>query len=159
MRVAVITVDTQVYRNQKEDTTSEVIQEYLGQKEGVSIIFKKALPNDTKVIATILQRMADGQLADLVLTTGGAGCGPEDITPEATLSIVERPIYGIPEAMRAYTLQKTPRAMINRSAAGIRKNTLIVNLPGKPKAAKSALHYLYPVLEHTVKIIGSGADD
>lgn len=153
MRVAIITVDTEIYRGEKEDLTSEVIERTLKEAEGISIVFKKALPSDEKVISTILQRMADGDLADLVLTNGGAGCGPEDITPEATMSIVEKPMHGIAEAMRAYTMQKTKRAMINRSAAGIRKQTLIVNLPGKEKAARSSLRYLLPELVHAVEVI------
>ncbi|HIW21923.1 MAG TPA: MogA/MoaB family molybdenum cofactor biosynthesis protein [Candidatus Dorea intestinavium] len=153
MRVAIITVDTEIYRGEKEDLTLEALEGILENEEDISIVFKKALPSDEKVISTILQRMADADVADLILTTGGAGCAPEDITPEATMAIVERPVLGIGEAMRAYIMQKTKRAMINRSTAGIRRNSLIVNLPGKEKAAKSSLKYLLPELTHAVEVI------
>ncbi|MFV0363198.1 MAG: molybdenum cofactor biosynthesis protein B [Suipraeoptans sp.] len=153
MKVAVITVDTEVYKGNKEDLAGKAITEFLEEMEGASVVFTKALPSDKKILSTILQRMSDGEMADLILTTGGAGCAPDDITPEATMEIVEKPVLGIPEAMRAFTLQKTNRAMINRSAAGIRNKSLIVNLPGKEKAVILTLKYLYEVIEHAVTVI------
>ena len=92
----------------------------------------RALPTDRKVLSTVMQRMADNHLTDLILTTGGAGCGPMDCTPEATMDVVERPLLGIPEAMRAHTMKLTKRSMLNRAAAGIRQDVLIVNLPARP---------------------------
>ena len=101
----------------------------------------------------MMQRMADNHLTDLILTTGGAGCGPMDCTPEATMDVVERPLLGIPEAMRAHTMKLTKRSMLNRAVAGIRQDVLIVNLPGKAGAVKESLRYLLPELVHAVNVI------
>ena len=117
------------------------------------VVFQKALPCDRTVLSTVMQRMADGHLTDLILTTGGAGCNAGDCTPEATMDVVERPVLGIPEAMRAYTMKLTKRSMLNRSAAGIRGDVLIVNLPGKAGAVKQCLEYLLPEITHAVEVI------
>ena len=152
MRVAILTANTNIYREQEEDKSAEVIKKIL-EEAGLEIGFMKALPNDREVLSTVMQRMADGRLADLILTTGGSGCATGDITPEATMDIVERPVLGIPEAMRAYTLQLTKRAMLNRSAAGIRNEVLIVNLPGKANAVKQCLEYILPEITHAVSLL------
>ncbi len=152
MKVAILTANTNIYREQEEDKSAKVIKKIL-EEAGLEIVFMKALPNDREVLSTIMQRMADGKLADLILTTGGAGCAPSDCTPEATLDIVDRVVPGIPEAMRAHTAQLTKRAMLNRSAAGIRGDVLIVNLPGKAGAVKECLKFLLPELVHAVKVI------
>ena len=100
-----------------------------------------------------MKRLADGKAADLILTTGGAGCNPDDCTPEATMDIVERPVPGIPEAIRAYSMTITKRAMLSRATAGIRKKTLIINLPGSPKAVKESLEYIIGALGHGIEIM------
>lgn len=152
MRVAIITASTPIYRGQEEDASGKVIK-HIMEEAGHKIVFMKALPCDKTVLSTVMQRMADGQLTDLILTTGGAGCAAGDCTPEATMEIVDRPVVGIPEAMRAYTMQLTKRAMLNRSAAGIRGDVLIVNLPGKANAVKQCLEYLLPEITHAVGLI------
>lgn len=152
MRVAIITASTPIYRGQEEDASGKVIK-HIMEEAGHKIVFMKALPCDKTVLSTVMQRMADGQLTDLILTTGGAGCAAGDCTPEATMEIVDRPVLGIPEAMRAYTMQLTKRAMLNRSAAGIRGDVLIVNLPGKANAVKQCLEYLLPEITHAVGLI------
>lgn len=152
MRVAIITANTDIYRGNEENASGEVIQKIV-EEAGLEIVFMRALPLDREVLSTVMERLADNQLTDLVLTTGGAGCGPQDCTPEATMDVVERPVLGIPEAMRAHTMQLTKRSMLNRSAAGIRKNVLIVNLPGKAQAVKESLRYLLPEIMHAVKVI------
>lgn len=152
MKVAIITASTEVYRGKKEDAGGQVIKSII-EDAGHTIVFMKALPGDRKVLSTIMQRMADAHLADLILTTGGAGCAPHDCTPEATMDVVDRPVLGIPEAMRAYTMQVTKRSMLNRSAAGIRGDALIVNLPGNAKAVKQCLDYLLPEITHAVEVI------
>lgn len=152
MKVAILTANTAIYREQEEDKGGQAIKK-LSEKNGDQIVFMKAVPNDRKVLSTIMQRLSDGKLADLILTTGGAGCGPEDCTPEATIDIIDRPVPGIPEAMRAYMMSLTKRSMLNRCAAGIRGEVLIVNLPGKEGAVKAALEYLYPEISHAVEVI------
>ncbi|MGF0032953.1 MogA/MoaB family molybdenum cofactor biosynthesis protein [Bariatricus sp. SGI.154] len=152
MRVAIITANTDIYRGNEENASGEVIQKIV-EEAGLEIVFMRALPLDREVLSTVMERLADNHLTDLVLTTGGAGCGPQDCTPEATMDVVERPVLGIPEAMRAHTMQLTKRSMLNRSAAGIRKDVLIVNLPGKAQAVKESLRYLLPEIMHAVKVI------
>ncbi len=152
MRVAILTANTAIYREQEEDKSGQAVKKMV-EKAGEQVVFSKAVPNDRKVLSTIMQRMADGELADLILTTGGAGCAPEDCTPEATMDVVERPLLGIPEAMRAYMMTLTKRSMLNRCAAGIRGKVLIVNLPGKEGAVKAALEYLLPEIQHAVEVI------
>lgn len=123
------------------------------EEAGFEIVFMRALPNDREVLGRIMASLADTFVTDLILTTGGAGCGPLDCTPEATMDIIEKPILGIPEAMRAHTMKMTKRAMLNRSAAGIRKEVLIVNLPGKAQAVRETLKYILPELVHAVEVI------
>ena len=118
MKVAIITASTAVYKGEQEDASGKVIRKMV-EEAGLDVVFMKALPTDKTVLSTVFQRMADGNLADLILTTGGAGCGPEDCTPEATMEVVDRPLLGIPEGMRAHMLTLTKRAMLNRAAAGI----------------------------------------
>lgn len=152
MKVAILTANTSIYREQEEDKSGNVIKKML-EEAGLDVVFMKALPNDKEVLSTIMQRIADGEMADLILTTGGAGCAPTDCTPEATLEIVERLVPGIPEAMRAHIAQLTKRSMLNRGVAGIRGNVLIVNLPGKAGAVKECLKFLLPELVHAVNVI------
>jgi len=152
MKVAILTANTNIYREQEEDKSAKVIEKIV-KEAGLEIVFMKALPNDREVLSTIMQRMADGKLADLILTTGGAGCGPDDWTPEATLDIIDRAVPGIPEAMRAHVAKLTKRSMLNRGVAGIRGEVLIVNLPGKAGAVKECLKFLLPELVHAVNVI------
>ncbi len=152
MKVAIITASTAVYKEREENQSGEVIRR-MAEDAGMEVVFMKALPNDRKVLSTVFQRMADNHLADLILTTGGAGCAPEDCTPEATLDVVDRQIVGIPEGMRAHMLSMTKRTMLNRSAAGIRGDVLIVNLPGKAGAVKECLSYILPEVMHAVEVI------
>ena len=113
----------------------------------------RLLPDEQTQIETVLKELSDEKEMDLILTTGGTGFSQRDCTPEATMDIVERPVPGIPEAMRAHTMKLTRRSMLNRSAAGICGETLIVNLPGKAQAVKESLRYLLPELVHAVKVI------
>ena len=152
MKVAIITANTAIYKGNEEDASGKVIKHML-EKEEHEVVFAKALPSDRKVLSTVMQRMADAHLTDLILTTGGAGCALGDCTPEATLDISDRLVPGIPEAMRAHMMQLTKRAMLNRCAAGIRGDVLLDNLPGNAGAVKECLSYLLPELVHTVDVL------
>ena len=117
------------------------------------------LPDERKMLAAEMARIADEGLAELILTTGGTGFSPRDCMPEATMDATERLVPGIPEAMRTYSMTITPRAMLSRATAGIRKATLIINLPGSPKAVRESLEYILPALEHGLEILTGQASD
>jgi molybdenum cofactor synthesis domain-containing protein len=117
------------------------------------------LPDERQLITAELSRLADSGEIDLILTTGGTGVAPRDVTPEATREVLDRELPGMAEAMRAESLRKTPHAMISRAVAGIRKQTLIVNLPGSPRAVRENLAVILPALPHAIeKIKGDPSD-
>ncbi len=127
--------------------------------QGIEVPWSATVPDEQAEIRGILTSWADHNAADLVLTTGGTGVSPRDVTPEATLGVVDRLVPGMAEAMRAASMSKTPHAMISRAVVGIRGRTLIVNLPGSPKGAKENLETLLPALDHAIaKIQGDPAD-
>lgn len=152
MKVAIITANTDIYKGVKENESGEAAK-LVVEEAGLEVVFLRALPLDREVLSTVMKRMVDEKAADLILTTGGAGCNPGDCTPEATMDIVDRPVPGIPEAMRAHTMKLTRRSMLNRSTAGISGDVLIVNLPGKAQAVKESLRFLLPEIVHAVNII------
>ena len=152
MRVAIITLSDSGYAGQREDKSGPAIQAMV-EETGYEIVHTALLPDGIEPLASELKRLCDEDIADLVLTTGGTGFSPTDLTPEATLSVVERPAPGIAEAMRYNSLQVTPRAMLSRAAAGIRKGALIVNLPGSPKAVRECLEFILPSLGHGLEIL------
>ena len=117
------------------------------------------LPDDRAILGNRMKESADKELAELVLTTGGTGFSQRDVTPEATEDIIERRVPGIPEAMRAYSMTITKRAMLSRAAAGIRKKTLIINLPGSPKAVRESLDYIVGALDHGIEILTGEASN
>jgi molybdenum cofactor synthesis domain-containing protein len=120
---------------------------------GWQIIWREILPDEFPLLRDFLRQKADENQVDILLSTGGTGFAPRDITPEATLSIIERLTPGLPEAMRAESLKITPHAMLSRGVAGIRKQTLIINLPGSPKAAVEQLAVIAPALPHAVQLM------
>lgn len=144
MKAAIITSSDSGYAGEREDKSGSVIQEIL-EANNYEVVHTILLPDDRKMLA-------DEGIAELIVTTGGTGFSPRDCMPEATKDIIEREVPGIPEAMRAYSMTITPRAMLSR-AAGIRKGTLIVNLPGSPKAVRESLEYIIPALEHGLQIL------
>lgn len=152
MRAAVITSSDSGYAGEREDLSGPLIAKML-EENGYEVVHTILLPDDREMLAKEMARLADEELAELVLTTGGTGFSPRDCMPEATMDIVERPAPGIAEAIRSYSLAITPRAMLSRAAAGIRKKTLIINLPGSPKAVKESLEYVIPTLEHGLEIL------
>ena len=152
MRVAIITSSDSGAQGMREDKSGPLIREIV-EKLGATVVSYNLLPDERELLAKAMADIADNNEADLILTTGGTGFSQRDCMPEATLDIVERQTPGIPEAMRAYSMQFTGRAMLSRAMAGIRKETLIVNLPGSPKAIGETLEYIYPHLEHGIEIL------
>ncbi|MEF9953780.1 MAG: molybdopterin-binding protein [Clostridium sp.] len=152
IRVAVITSSDSGFAGKREDLSGPVVRE-CSDAAGYEVVSTCILPDDREQLEKELCRICDEGLADLILTTGGTGFSPRDVMPEATLAVTERHVPGIPEAMRAYSAQFTKRAMLSRAAAGIRKNTLIVNLPGSPKAVRECLEYILPELHHGMEIL------
>ncbi len=157
-RVAIITSSDSGYAGKREDVSGPVIRD-LVTKAGYQVVHTVLLPDERDMLSAEMARIADGDLADLILTTGGTGFSPRDCMPEATADITERAVPGIPEAMRFLSLQITPRAMLSRAAAGIRKGTLIVNLPGSPKAVTECLEYILPALGHGLEILRGDASN
>ena len=151
-RVAIIVSSDSGYRGEREDLSGPEIRR-IAEENGYEIISQVVLPDERKNLEKEMIRIADENLADLILTTGGTGFSPRDCMPEATLNVSERRVPGIPEAMRAYSMQFTKRAMLSRSEAGIRKQTLIVNLPGSPKAVRECLEYIISELGHGLDIL------
>ena len=129
------------------------------EEHGYQVVSCKILPDEQEMLEQEMKRIADGNLAELILTTGGTGFSPRDCTPEATAAVTERAVPGIPEAMRAYSMQLTKRAMLSRSTAGIRKRTLIINLPGSPKAVRECLEFIITELDHGIEIMTGKASD
>jgi molybdenum cofactor synthesis domain-containing protein len=140
------------------DESGAVIKELIAAIGGIASVYE-ILPDDESRIAETLRRLADSGTVDLILTTGGTGVSPRDVTPEATRSVIERELPGMAEAMRAESLKKTPHAMISRAVAGIRKEALIVNLPGSPKAVRENLAAILSALPHALEKIKGSPDD
>src|SRR5882762_7419854 len=152
IRAVVITVSDACSRGEREDTSGETLVQLLIEL-GAEIVAKEIVNDDLDPLAHKLRAYADLKHVNLIVTTGGTGFGHRDNTPEATLSIIEREAPGLAEAMRIETLKQTPMAMISRGVCGIRSGTLIVNLPGAPKAVKESFAVIAPVLSHAIALL------
>jgi molybdopterin adenylyltransferase len=152
LRVAILTVSDRSYRGDRPDASGPSLAKETADL-GWQVSKTGLVPDEQGMIQTILIEWCDSGIADVILTTGGTGFAPRDVTPEATLAIVERQAPGLAEAMRLESLKITPHAMLSRSAAGIRKHTIIINLPGSPKAAMENLRVIAPVLPHAVELL------
>lgn len=148
----VITVSDKGFRGEREDTAGPALNQIL-TNAGYDVVYKTIVPDDFNMIETELIKCSDEIQSNLVLTTGGTGFSPRDITPEATKSVIERETPGIPELMRAESMKITPHGCLSRSVAGIRGRTLIINLPGSEKGAKENLEAVLRPLEHGLKML------
>ena len=149
---AVITVSDKGYIGQREDTSGPNLCRILKEK-GYKLVHSSIVPDDNEMIQRELIKCCDELKINLILTTGGTGFSPRDITPEATMAVVERPTPGIPEAMRAESLRITPKGCLSRSAAGIRKQSLIINLPGSKKASEENILAVIGALDHGLEML------
>jgi molybdopterin adenylyltransferase len=158
MKAAILTLSDKGARGERVDESGPALAAWLADK-GVLAVHALIIPDEFDMIVSTLLEWADTDVAELILTTGGTGVSPRDVTPEATLRVVERVIPGISELMRLKSMEKTPMASLSRAVAGIRRHTLIINLPGSPKGALENLEAVWPVIGHAVeKIRGYGGD-
>jgi molybdopterin adenylyltransferase len=152
IRFGILTLSDRSSRGERADASGPALVALI-QAEGWSVIKQALLPDEESAIREILTRWADSGEMDVILTTGGTGFSPRDVTPEATRAVIDRDAPGLAEAMRAASLQVTPHAMLSRVVTGIRRKTLIINLPGSPKGALENLQVVAPVLPHAVQLL------
>ena len=157
-RAAIICASDRCFQGLRKDVSSPIIAEML-TGQGYEITATVMLPDEYEALRKAMVRIADDGSADLIVTTGGTGLAPRDITPEATAAVIDRAVPGIPEAMRAESMKITPHGMLSRGIAGIRKRTLIINLPGSPKAVKENLSCILPALDHALLMLTGGTQD
>ena len=158
MRVALLTVSDSVSQGLRQDLSGAALRERC-QELGWQVISSQVVPDEPAVIQARLIEMADSRAVDLILSTGGTGIGPRDVTPEATFAVCDRTIPGVGELMREVGRQSNPRAALSRALAGVRGRVVIVNLPGSPKGAVESLEAIAAVLPHAVEVLrGAGHD-
>lgn len=155
--IGIITASDKGARGEREDISGKTVAAMLAGLGTVSRYL--VLPDERDVLSREIIDMVDNRGIDLVLTTGGTGLGPRDVTPEATLAVIDRQVPGIAEAMRSRSLEKTGRAMLSRAVAGIRGRALIINLPGSPRGVKECLEVVLPVLEHGLAVMKGEAGE
>lgn len=155
--VGVLTISDGASKGERQDLSGETIRTLVTQKLTDAVLSAGAIvPDEAAQIAATLRTWSDEKHLNLILTTGGTGMAPRDVTPEATKAVLERDAPGIAEAMRAISLHYTPMAMLSRGVAGVRGRTLIINLPGSPKAVRECLEYILPVLPHAINLLIEG---
>ena len=148
---AVITVSDRIYRKEREDTGGPIVREML-ENDGYEVVLCEIVPDEKEKISEALMKASARDIA-LIVTTGGTGFAPRDVTPEATIAVCEKIVPGIPEAMRMVSMKFTSRSILSRAAAGIRKRSLIINLPGSPKAARENYEAICEPLKHGLKML------
>jgi len=154
--IGVLTISDSGAKGAREDTSGERIRAMVTQLSEAVLSAGAIIPDEREQIEATLREWSDQKQVNLILTTGGTGLAPRDVTPEATKAVIEREAPGIAEAMRAFSLQQTPFGMLSRGVAGTRGHTLIINLPGSPKAVQECLECILPVLPHAVNLLTEG---
>ncbi|MSQ61879.1 MAG: MogA/MoaB family molybdenum cofactor biosynthesis protein [Dehalococcoidia bacterium] len=158
MRIGVLTVSDKGFRGERVDTSGPAIQELLAQLHGNEVL-EALVPDNRQEIALRLRAWADDHQVDVIFTTGGTGLSPSDVTPDATQDVIDSPVPGVAEAIRAEGMRTTPMAMLSRAICGVRGTTLIINLPGSEWAVRESVAVLIPVLAHAVDSIQGLAGD
>lgn len=151
-RLAILTISDSGSKGERKDTSGDTISEMM-LLQGCQEIYRNIVPDELNQISRTLAQWSDSGEIDLILTTGGTGLSPRDITPEATKAVLDFEVPGIPEAMRMGTLKKTPLAMISRTVAGVRSQCLIINLPGNPTGVRETLEIAIPAIPHALNIM------
>ncbi|GER88186.1 molybdenum cofactor biosynthesis protein [Dictyobacter vulcani] len=154
--VGILTISDGAARGERQDLSGARAHEIITRLPETTVQVQDIVPDEQAQIASVLRSWCDEQKLNLIITTGGTGLAPRDVTPEATKAIIERDAPGISEALRAISLQYTPMAMLSRGVAGVRGRTLIINLPGSPKAVQQCLEYALSVLPHAINLIIDG---
>ncbi len=157
MKIGILTVSDKGARGEREDRSGPAVGKIM-EAAGAEVVHTEVVADEKALIGAVLVKWSDEGL-DLILTTGGTGFSPRDVTPEATKAVIEREAPGLAEAMRRAGMEKTPTAMLSRAAAGIRKSTLIVNLPGSEKGARESLEAILPALGHGIEILKGTASE
>lgn len=158
IKAAILTISDKGSRGEREDGTGQVLRNLL-EENGYEIVCYKIIPDEIDKIVEELMKVSDELKVDLIITNGGTGFSKRDVTPEATLKVIHKQVPGIPEAMRMKSLQITSKAMLSRAVAGIRNETLIINLPGSPKGAVENLQVVMPALRHGIDILKDEASE
>ena len=151
-RVAILTISDSGAEGARADTSGDAISEIMAH-QGFQEVRREIVPDERQMISETLVRWCDSEEMDLVLTTGGTGLGPRDVTPEATRAVIDLEVPGISEALRVQTLAKTPLAMLSRSVAGVRSGCLIINLPGSPTGVRECLDVALPAIPHALEMV------
>lgn len=151
--LGILTISDRSSRGERADVSGQVIRDFAVDRLGAEVSAQSVIPDDFSTIRTTLIEWCDQRSLDLILTTGGTGFSHRDVTPEATRAVIEREAPGLAEAMRAASLTITPHAMLSRAVCGIRGRTLIINLPGSPKAVKENLETIAPALPHAIQLL------
>jgi molybdopterin adenylyltransferase len=157
VKAAVLTVSDGVSQGWREDTSGLLAVEILRDDLGIQDLVAEVVPDDRAAIEDTLRSWSDTEHCQLIITSGGTGISPRDVTPQATQAVIDYEVPGLAELMRAESLRKTPMAALSRAVAGVRGRTLIINLPGSPKGVQECLDAILPILPHALEQLESGA--
>ncbi len=152
MRAAVVTISDRSFRGERPDVSGPVLKGLL-ETSGITLIEAVIIPDEASLIKRTLVRLCDEENCELIITTGGTGLSPRDVTPQATREIIDRELTGMEQAILQESLKQTPYAMLSRGIVGVRNQTLIINMPGSPKAVRECFAIVQPVLDHAVKLL------